>query len=134
MLARPTNWGILPRMADVDKHEQRSQTIADQLRAALLALATAGIGAAYTVSDRAADRKYWVAAAGAFVVSLAFILVSWFTAKHRALKRRDAARARKEMPEYKWRSAASSWPWDIASACALIAGASLLAIDIWLRP
>jgi hypothetical protein len=117
-----------------DGHEERSQKIADQLRAALLALATAGVGAAYAVSDRVADRRYWIVAAGAFVLSLACIIRSWFVAKHRALKRRDAARAKEAMPEFTPWGRKSSWLWDSLGACVLIAGAAVLAVGVWLRP
>jgi hypothetical protein len=117
-----------------DKHEKRSQKIADKLRAALLALATGGIAATYAVSDRVSDRRIWIAAAAFFVFALLCILISWFAAKHRALKRRDAAAAGTGLPRYKWWSPAASWPWDIATACALVAGAASLALGLWLQP
>jgi hypothetical protein len=116
-----------------EKHEERSEKVADQLRATLVTLAIGGVGAAYAVSDRVVHRSYWIIAAGAFVLCLACIIRSWFVAKHRALKRRDAARAKKAMPRFAPWGRKSSWFWDSLGACALIAGAAVLAIGFWLR-
>src|SRR5437870_4010959 len=111
-------------MPTADQHEERSQKVADALRAVLLVLATSGIGAAYAIGVKSAYLLAWRAAAASFVVSLACIIRSWFLAKDRALKRRDAARNNQPEPEIgPWRR---SWRWDTASAWALIIGAALL--------
>lgn len=62
-------------MGDPDKHEERAQKSADQLRAMLTALATAGMGAAYVVlKDQYSD--LWRGAAAMFVLSLPSVLIS----------------------------------------------------------
>jgi hypothetical protein len=117
---------------DWEKHEERSQKIADTLRALLTALATAGIGAAYAVSGQMTSRSLWLGAMASFVVSLACVVRSWFVAKDRALRRRDASLGPGTVPQptfKKW-SWKASWLWDTLAAWALIVGAILLAVAL----
>jgi hypothetical protein len=111
-----------------DKQEQRSQKIADALRALLTALATAGIGAAYALSQTT-SHALWLVSAIAFVVSLACVVRSWFVAKDRALRRRDASLGTVPLEITKW-SWKSSWLWDTFAAWALIIGAVLLVVAL----
>ena len=116
------------------EHEERSQKSADALRAMLTALATAGMGAAYTVRDPLRGNLWWWAAAS-FALSLACVLGSWFLVKHRALFRRDVALgikkaklADKSGPKFHWLM--RSFTWDCAGALLIVAGVILLGIYI----
>ncbi|HEV8363881.1 MAG TPA: hypothetical protein VGQ52_10215, partial [Gemmatimonadaceae bacterium] len=112
------------------KYEERSQKIADALRALLTALATAGIGAAYALSQ-ATSHNLWLASATAFVVSLACVVRSWFAAKDRAVRRRDTSlgilSSATTVTKWSWKS---SWLWDTLAAWALIIGAVLLVVAL----
>jgi len=115
-------------MTEAERQEDRSQKSADALRAMLTALATAGIGASVALRETARF-NLWYFAAIAFAVSLLFVLVSWFLVKHRALKRRDAAKKNggKEptFPENQ-----RSWYWDRRAAYLLGVGVLLLGIGL----
>lgn len=113
-----------------ERYEERSEKAADALRAAMLGLATAGIGASYAVHNDFAHHAYWLAVAMAFVAALACTMRSWFLVKDRALRRRDAAlKGEKPLKFGKW-DRRSSWPWDTAAAWLLIVGAASLAIGL----
>ena len=118
-------------MADTDRYEVRSQKVADALRALLTALATAGIGAVYAMHGQTTVWGAWFFSGLLFLVSLGCVLRSWFVAKHRELRRREASRANQPQPEFtKW-SRKSSWLWDTLAAWTLFIGAALLSVAVW---
>jgi hypothetical protein len=118
-------------MTDDDKRVERGQKIADTLRGLLTALATAGIGAAYSVNGQTTNRCLWLAAAFAFSASLAFVVRSWFVQKHKAIQRRKDPQNESGKNEFskKWGWYAS-WLWDTLAAWALIVGGLILAVAI----
>lgn len=112
-----------------DSYKERADKIADTLRALLTTLATAGIAAAYVVGGQTAQ-DIWLLSATAFVVSLACVLRSWFVAKDRAIRRREASRGIESAPRFtKW-GWKSSWVWDTIAAWALILGVVLLVVAL----
>jgi sulfite exporter TauE/SafE len=110
-------------MAEADIQEERSRKIADTTRRALLALNTGGIATAYAVAGSLAARGVspgWTTRPIAFFVAgLVIVVLSLFLAKHKALKRRDAAIAGDPSPDFKtwyWRNT----NWDLASLAAFL--------------
>ena len=108
-------------------HEERSQRSADQLRAMLTALATAGIAATWAVRDRT-HGDYWRGAAFFFTGALASLLISWFLVKHRAVKRRDYVRDPTIPNPDPFRWYLRSWTWDRVAAIFIAAGIFMIAI------
>lgn len=109
-------------------HETRSQKIADSLRIHLVAFNTAGIGICLTTAVSLAAqcvKPHWVIPATiSFVAGLLLVIGSLFLQKHKALKRRDAARNGKAEPDFTcflWRN----FTWDILSLAAFAIGAVL---------
>jgi hypothetical protein len=109
-------------------HEERSQKAADQLRAMLTALATAGMGAAYLVREQQ-RADLWRGSAASFSLALACVLISWFLVKHREVKRRNAKRHPELHPDPdpfpRWKR---SWTWDRLAGGFLALGVVLLGI------
>lgn len=113
-------------MSDAADHEKRSREIADMIRRFLVAINTGGIGAAFGVAGSLADEKInpgWAAWPVAFFIAgLVVTAISLFLAKHREIKRRDAACADQPEPNFKgwlWRSTT----WDIVALSVFVAGA-----------
>jgi hypothetical protein len=106
---------------------ERADKVADQLRAALLTIATAGVGAGYSLSDKM-PRSLWGAGILCFLLGVMCVLKSWFLVKRRSIKRQYHAEADLPAPTFKWweRSA----PWDEAAAILLIVGAAAFALGL----
>jgi hypothetical protein len=112
-------------MSDAADHEQRSREIADTTRRLLVAANTGGIGAAFAMAGSLAAQKVgpgWaVLPAGFFVAGLTVTGISLFLAKHRELKRRNAAVAQTSPPDFTalyWRS----FTWDAMALGLFVAG------------
>lgn len=117
-------------MDKVAEHEKRSQEVADSLRRFLVAIHTGGIGAMLAVASSLTEQRvhprwaFWPVLI--FVVGLVVIGVSLLLAKHRELKRLDAAKANQPEPDFTgwlWRS----YTWDTISLV-LFVGASVIAL------
>lgn len=112
-------------MSDAADHEKRSREIADTTRRLLVGINTGGIGASFAMAGSLAAQKVatgWaVLPASFFVAGLVATGVSLFLAKHRELKRRDAAAAQEAPPDFKalyWRS----FTWDASALALFVAG------------
>lgn len=126
MTDRPN--GPRPR-EEILRHSDRAEKAGDTLRAMLLALATAGIGAAYAVSTRL-PHPLWLAGSMLFIFALGATLRSWFLVKERALRRKEAAGRGHDYPQtVKW-SIRSSWTWDTCAAWLIITGAAVMAVGL----
>jgi len=109
-------------VADASVHEARSQELADSIRRFLVAVHTGGIATTFAVAASLADNhihpRWAVAPIGLFAVGLFLAAMSMFLAQHRELRRRDAAKAAENDPEFGqiwW-----SWPWNWASMCVFV--------------
>jgi hypothetical protein len=112
-------------MSDAADHEKRSREIADTIRRFLVAVNTGGIGVSFGVAGFLAGQKVspgWTAWPVAFFVGGLIVTAgSLVLAKHRELKRRDAALAKESEPEFKkwyWRS----FTWDLVALAFFVAG------------
>ncbi|MFZ5908296.1 MAG: hypothetical protein ACOYVJ_13010 [Nitrospirota bacterium] len=112
-------------MDKAEEHEKRSREIADTTRRFLVVIHTGGIGVTFAVASALANQKVspaWVILPIIiFAVGLVIIGVSLMLAKHRELRRRDAAERGKDPPKFSgffWRS----FTWDIASLLLFIVG------------
>jgi hypothetical protein len=112
-------------MSDAADHEQRSREIADTTRRLLVAVNTGGIGAAFAVAGSLAAQKVapgWaVRPTGFFVAGLVVTSISLFLAKHREVKRRNAAVEQTTPPDFTalyWRS----FTWDAIGLGLFVAG------------
>ena len=108
------------------EHEERSRNVADTLRRFLIAINTGGIGALLAVAGSLAGQN--VHPRWAFVPVLIFVggLVvvgsSLLLAKHREVKRRDAAKKDEAEPDFTgliW----CSQTWDTISLVLFVLGA-----------
>lgn len=125
-------------MNKVAEHEKRSQEIADTTRRFLIAVHTGGIGVTFALSSALAGHginpSWAVWPVVVFAGGLVIVGVSLMLAKHRELKRRDAAKKSKNEPDFSgffWHS----YMWDIISLFLFIMGvvvglASIHGIDI----
>jgi hypothetical protein len=90
-----------------DDHNGRAREIADVTRRYLVGLNTGGIAITVAFASSMAEKSVvpsWaVWPVSVFVLGLVVSGVSLFLAKHKALKRRDAARENRPEPDYaKW--------------------------------
>lgn len=106
-------------------HEARARAVADSLRNYLTALNTGGIGAVFAIAgtliDRGVDPRWAIWPIVFYVVGILLTGLSLAFAKHRELKRRDAAIALREAPDFTgffWRS----YTWDSFSLAAFLLG------------
>lgn len=119
-------------MGTAEEHEKRSQEISDITRRFAVTLNSAGIGLVFTVAGTLSTRG--ISACWAFLPIISFIFgllfngISLFLAKHRELKRRDAAEAGNDHPEkfkkWRWRS----FTWDLVAFGCFAIGAF---IGLW---
>lgn len=97
-------------MGDAADHEKRARELADATRRFLVGLNTGGVGATLALGGSLAGRvglRWAVLPIGFFTAGLAVTLLSLMLAKHRELKRRDAAAENRDPPTFKawyWRS------------------------------
>ena len=112
-------------MSNAADHENRSREIADTTRRFLVGVNTGGIGASLAMAGSLAAQKVspaWVVLpATLFITGLVATGVSLFLAKHRELKRRDAAEAQRQPPDFTalpWRS----FTWDAIALVLFVAG------------
>jgi hypothetical protein len=112
-------------MSDAADHEKRSREIADTTRRLLIAVNTGGIGASFAMAGSLAVHKVnpgWAAVpASFFVVGLVVTAASLFLAKHRELKRREAAKTNALEPDFTawyWRS----FTWDAVALGLFVVG------------
>ena len=114
--------------------ESRSREVADTLRRFLVAIHTGGIGVLLAVSSSLAEQHvhpkwaFWPVLL--FVGGLVVVGASLLLAKHREVKRRDAAKKGEAEPDFSgllWRSQT----WDTISLALFVAGAlaGLLALS-----
>lgn len=93
----------------VEDHENRAREIADTTRRYLIALNTGGVAMLFAVASSLAAEDVnpgWATwPAGIFILGLTISAASLFLAKHKALKRRDAAAKNGTLPDY------SAWYW-----------------------
>jgi hypothetical protein len=114
-------------MGTVAEHEKRSQEIADTTRRVVVTLNGGGIGVVFSVAGtlvaKGVDAGWAIPPVAIFVVGLLFTGLSLFLAKHRELKRRDAAKADEDEPKkfkkWYWRS----FTWDLVAFAFFGAGA-----------
>lgn len=106
-----------------EEHEARSEKLADAIRKALGALAVGGLAGAVILRGPPAQ-GHWHAAMALFGGAIAALVVSLFLAKHRALRRRDAALVKGDAPAFGL--LARSWTWDCAAAGLTFAGSIVL--------
>ncbi len=118
----------------IEEHDSRAREIADTTRRYLVALNTGGVAMTFAVAGSLAAERVnpgWAAwPAGVFILGLTISAVSLFLAKHKALKRRDAAVKNDTLPDY------SAWYWAnfsyeiLALVCFLVAAfVGLLALN-----
>lgn len=121
-------------MDKANEHEARSREVADTLRRFLVAVHTGGIGALLAVASSLTEQHihpkwaFWPALV--FVGGLVVVGGNLLLAKHREIKRRDAAKEGKEAPDFSgllWRSQT----WDTVSLLLFVLGAlvGLLALS-----
>jgi len=115
--------------AHAEHYWERAERAADQLRAMLLALASAGIAASFAAKQDAGSA--WKLAAVFFMVALVPLVVSWFLVKHRALKNAQALEGGRKPKALHWYSPTGSTLWDGAGAILIGAGALSLALSVW---
>ncbi len=116
---------------DAADHDKRSREIADTTRRLLVAINTGGIGASFAMAGSLASQKVnpgWAALPAAiFIAGLVATGISLFLAKHRELKRGEAASAGEPMPNLKawyWRS----FNWDAFALVLFVVGCS---VGLW---
>lgn len=101
-------------MTDWQAHDKRAQELGDSIRRYLVAAHTGGMGVTFALAASMVEsgiRPAWaIPAVIAFVVGLTLAGVSMFLAQHREIQRRDAAKAGKDEPRFKW--FVWSWPWN----------------------
>jgi hypothetical protein len=119
-------------------HEARARAVADSLRNYLTAMNTGGIAAVFAIAgtlySRGVDPRWAIWPIVFYVVGILLTGLSLALAKHRELKRRDAAIAMKEPPNFTgffWRS----YTWDSFSLIGFLLGSGyalwyLLRVDI----
>ncbi len=114
-------------MGTVEEHEKRSQEIADTTRRVVVTLNSGGIGLVFTVAGtlttHGTSARWALLPVGLFVVGLLFTGISLFLAKHRELKRRDAAKESKGEPEHFKKWYWRSFTWDLVAFAFFGAGA-----------
>ena len=106
-------------MGTIAEHEKRSQELADTTRRIVVTLNGGGIGVVFSVAGTLAGKGVYANWAiwpvAFFVLGLLFTGISLFLAKHRELKRRDAASENQDAPEkfkkWYWRS----FTWDLVA-------------------
>lgn len=109
-------------------HEARARAVADSLRNYLTAMNTGGIGAVFAIAgtliDRGVDPRWAAWPVALYVLGILLTGLSLALAKHRELKRRDAAIAMRDEPNFKgffWRS----YTWDSFSLTAFLLGSGV---------
>ena len=112
-------------MDKIVEHEKRSQEIADTTRRFLVAVHTGGIGITFALASALAGYRInpgWaVWPVVVFASGILIVGVSLMLAKHRELKRRDAAKKGEKEPNFSgffWRS----YTWDIISLFLFVVG------------
>jgi hypothetical protein len=112
----------------VSDQEERSREIADTTRRYLTALNTGGVavtfGVASSLTGRGIQPRWASWPVLLFVLGLAITASSLMLAKHKALKRRDAAIARASEPSFKrwyWRS----FTFEVLALIAFLTGVGL---------
>lgn len=101
-------------MTDPAKFSNRADTVADTLRSFLVAIHTGGLGVVFAVAGSLAGEcvnpRWAVCPALIFSAGLVFVGGSLLLAKHKGLKRHDAAKAGVPIPEFKeWWARNSTW-------------------------
>jgi hypothetical protein len=104
-------------MSSPQDQEFRSRDLADSLRHYLIGINTGGIAVVTALSK---DLSL-VPSITLFVIGIIFCGASLFSAQHRALRRRDAARAKAPEPEFAWYW--RSICWNILSFFSFVGGA-----------
>ena len=104
-------------MGTVAEHEKRSQEIADTTRRVLVTLNGGGIAVVFTIAGTLAkddvNASWAIKPVAFFVAGLLITVISLLLAKHRELKRRDAAAEGKDDPEkFKKKLYWKSFTWD----------------------
>lgn len=85
-------------MSSPQDQEFRSRDLADSLRHYLIGINTGGIAVVTALSKD----LFLLPSITLFIFGIVFCGASLFSAQHRALKRRDAARAKVKEPEFAW--------------------------------
>jgi hypothetical protein len=113
---------------EADRHSARADATGDSIRTHLIAFHTGGIGVclatAASLVDDCVDPAWVGPASITFAFGLALTCCSLFLQKHKALKRRNAARASKAEPNFTawyWRN----FTWDLVSLGVFCVGAYL---------
>jgi hypothetical protein len=119
-------------MADtVNEHEQRSREIGDVTRRYLTALNTGGVATTFAVASTLAgagiDPRWAVRPVAVFVSGLGITGASLLLAKHKALKRRNAAKKHVEPPNFqRWYWA--NFTYEMASLTAFVVA---MCVGLW---
>ncbi len=114
--------------SDMERHAARADATGDSIRTHLLALHTGGIGVclatAASLVEECVDPAWIVPAGLTFAFGLVITVGSLFLQKHKALKRRDAAKVSKAEPDFTpwyWRN----FTWDLVALGVFCVGAYL---------
>lgn len=106
-------------MGTAEEHEKRSQEIADTTRRVVVTLNSGGIGLVFavagTLTTHGIPARWALLPVGLFVFGLLLTGISLFLAKHRELKRRDAAKEGKDEPEHFKKRYWRSFTWDLVA-------------------
>ncbi len=94
-------------MPIVDEYERRSVEVADTARRFLAAVHTGGIAVAFglvgALVPHGVPPRWATWPVALFVAGLVVLLFSWLLAKHKALRRRNAALSGNALPDYSQR-------------------------------
>ncbi len=112
-------------MTDANKYSDRADAVADTLRTFLIAVHTGGLGILFAVAASLAaecvNPRWAVCPALIFSFGLVIAGASLLLAKHKALKRRDAARKGHAIPDFDG-FLVRNFTWDAFSLLVFAAG------------
>jgi|SRR5437867_4980095 len=117
---------------NASEQEKRSRDIADTTRRYLTALNTGGVAITFavagTLAGRGVDPRWTIWPVATFVLGLTITASSLLLAKHKALRRRDAAAAGQSLPNF------NRWYWAnfTYEILALITFLVAVSIDLWM--
>ena len=114
--------------SEMERHSVRADATGDSIRTHLIAMHTGGIGVSLATAAALVDdcvEPAWLVPSGlTFAFGLAVTVGSLFLQKHKALKRRDAAKSGRPEPSYTrwyWRN----FTWDLVALGVFCVGAYL---------
>jgi hypothetical protein len=119
--------------SDADRHASRADSVADSVRTHVLAFNTGGIGvcfaAAASLAEQCVNLRWVIGPVALFTAGLVVVAASLLLQKHKALKRRDAAREGRSEPNFKpwyWRN----FTWDLFALGLFCGGVAFALINL----